>query len=207
MIPKPWKSVFGLAVFLFISNPGLAVPITYTYEGIGSGTFDGSAFSFAPFTFAALAYTESVFLQIPGELRNLHIATTVDIDGFGDYSVTDATETYLAEGQSGGLIGPNGNWITINEPEIVSVGYQLDTDFSPVLEASVVGGDEGKEIRPTGGTLVFSSFDQVVFSATTLVPFDLCDFDGNGQCDIGDLNAMLTVGPVARCFCSTQPAV
>ena len=174
MIKSILRNTIGFMALFFISISAFAVPITYTYEGTGSGSLSLGHLKFASssFTITALADTGNIAPWPSADIQNTHLGTTIDIAGLGMFTITTPSHTWIAEGCCGGL-GEDlaANWITINESAFVNVGYGLDTNLGPVLDASPSHVSQFVGVATTGGILSFSSISEVSFiAAVAAVP-------------------------------------
>ena len=145
-----------------------AAPITYVYDGIGTGTLEGSPFTSAAFTITASADTTNITVWADATYgpQNTHLSSLIDITGLGSFSITAPSHSWMSgtdngRGGLGANLGPN--WITFEDPDLI--GYGLDTLFGPVLENSPLNIDQFAGVATTGGTLVFSSISSVTFTA------------------------------------------
>jgi hypothetical protein len=153
---------------LLFSLSAQAAPITYIYDGFGTGTLGGSPFTDAAFTITASADTDNITVWPNGGYipQNTHLSTVIDIAGLGSFSITTPSHSWMlgSGGGSGGL-GRNLslNWLTLTEPALI--GYGLDTSIGPVLENSPLHASQFRDVATTGGTLAFSSITEVTFTA------------------------------------------
>jgi hypothetical protein len=156
--------MFKLASLLLLVTAGSAVASTieYTFAGTGSGTVGTFTFSDVPITIEVLGNTLAVSKQGPGEYINPGI-TTLFIPGIGDVTVTDSTQMF-SNIESGIGIGDN----TANFAMFYlspSDGYNLETDFGPLFNATPGAVDQFHSIRTTDGTLDMSLWENVTFTA------------------------------------------
>jgi hypothetical protein len=173
-------AVFLVAI-LAATKSTQAVPITYVYEGIGTGTIGQTAFSSATYKITGYADTDNVDPWANADLINRHYGSTVEIGGVGIFVMNINTHTWIwQEGRSGGLGSPN--LITINnEPAFNDIGYGLDTELGPVLDTTPRDTEQFHDISTSGGDLTFSTINNVVFTArfSTFT----ADFDQDGDVD------------------------
>ena len=161
---------FLLGAVLALGVPAFGVPITYTYQGVGSGTLGTQSFTSAQFTFTAQADTNNIapWVNAGGGPQNTHLSATILITGLGVFGVTTPSHTWLAQGCCGGLGADlSANWVTIDEPALIGVGYGLDTNFGPVVDNSPSHVNQFTNVGTGGGTLRFSSISTVTFTAST----------------------------------------
>lgn len=152
------------------SLPAFAVPITYIYAGHGGGSLGEAIFSDRAFTITALADTDNIapWSSAGGGPQNTHISTTIDIGGLGLLTINTPSHTWLAAGCCGGL-GQNLslNWITIDAPALVSVGYDLSTNIGPIVDNTPSHFNQFANVSTSGGLLSFRDISDVTFSAIT----------------------------------------
>jgi len=110
-------------------------------------------------------------LAAGGSPQNTHLSATINISGLGIFNITTASHTWLAQNNSGGL-GRNlsVNWITLNEPGLISVSYGLATNLGPILESAPENVIQFTGVSTEGGLLAFTSISSVTFTAVTGTP-------------------------------------
>ena len=159
------KKLLG-AIFLLLPGIVFAVPITYIYDGSGSGTLGVNGFSGA-FTITALADTDNILPWVNADLQNTHLSTVIDIQGLGTFTINAASHTWIANGCCGG-IGADlaANWITISEAAFHSVGYALDTNLGPILDNTPTNVVQFQNVATSGGALSFSDIAWITFTSS-----------------------------------------
>lgn len=162
----------ALLTCVFAAQPATAVPITYFYEGIGSGTLGNTAFTDANFLITASADTANITiwpLATDGP-QNTHLATSIHIAGLGTHSINTPSHSWMSGSNNGaGGLGENlsVNWITLSQPALV--GYGLNTNIGPIVENNPVNVSQFHDVNSSGGLLTFSSITTVTFTAR-LIP-------------------------------------
>ncbi len=160
---------FVLFLALSISNTVFAAPITYVYEGIGTGSLGLTDFTDREFVITASADTNNISPWIMADLQNTHLNTTIEIAGLGLFTITTPSHTWIAETCCGGIGADlDANWITIDENAFVNVGYTLDTILGPIIDNSPSAVSQFADVATTGGTLSFSSMSTVTFTAVPI---------------------------------------
>ncbi len=151
------------------SSPANAVPITYTYDGVGSGTIGTSTFSGAAFSIVASADTDNIQPWSNADLQNTHLSTSIHISGVGTFDILTASHTWIAQNCCAG-IGEDlsSNWITMNSTQLIDVGYGLDTNIGPIIDNSPSNINQFTGVSTSGGTMAFSSVSTVSFTATVV---------------------------------------
>jgi len=167
------KSLISLAAALSLLPLGaLALPIVYTYSGVGSGMVGGTTFGDASFTITANADTDNIqpWMNAFGGPQNTHLSTSIQIAGVGIFTIITPSHTWLSQTNSGGLGANLGtNWITLDAPEFVSVGYGLATNFGPVVDSTPSDFSQFYGVQTSGGSLSIEPIQTVTFQAA-LVP-------------------------------------
>lgn len=120
-----------------------------------------------------------------------------------------------------GLRGTNGagtNWTatffngksqffaaTVVDQYLLPIGTTALAQFQPGLTGSDFGGVSGSSVGAANAVEIGVNFSTgspgaTIFGTIQFVDFpeDFCDFDGDDDCDINDLNMLLQEGPVAR---------
>lgn len=149
-----------------------ASSITYTYTGEGTGSLAGESFVNTPFIITAQADTNDIGTWWGSGLQNTHISATVSLEGFGLFSFASATHTWIENDCCLGF-GYNlgANLITFSNPAIMSVGYDLSTAFSPVLDMGASTQGQFINVATSGGFLTIDHLNGVTFEASvTTIP-------------------------------------
>ena len=167
------KILVAIAAVLLLPFAASATPITYSYTGVGSGSFNGQAFRNTEFVITAQADTDNIGGWCCSNAQNTHSSTSISLDGFGTFSFLSSTHTWIAESCCMGF-GNNlaSNYITLDGvPALLNVGYGLDTAIGPITDFSPTTHGQFNNVGTSGGLLTISSLDHVTFEAvTTAVP-------------------------------------
>jgi len=160
------RFLLAIAGLVLLPMAAMASPITYIYSGSASGSLDSVDFSDAGFVITAQADTDHIGPWFDGTLQNTHLSATVALSGFGSFSFSDATHTWIAEDCCMG-IGKDFsfNYLTLFTPDIVSVGYDLAMPVGPIYDPSASTQGQFVDIGTSGGALTFASVSDVSFQA------------------------------------------
>jgi hypothetical protein len=79
-------SLSGTAIV--IATSAWAVPIRYTYEGVGLGVFGGKQFDLRSFVITGVAEAANIEQDPGGTIKNAHLSTKVWIEGLGGATVS-----------------------------------------------------------------------------------------------------------------------
>ncbi|MBP6765097.1 MAG: hypothetical protein KA141_08875 [Rubrivivax sp.] len=157
-----------LAAALLMPVAAWAVPITYIYSGTGSGSLGGTNFSSTGFIITAQADTDNIAPWSSATLQNTHSSATVTLLGFGTFTLTAPTHTWIADNCCLGIGADlSSNYLTLFNPAIVSVGYALATDIGPILDATASTQNQFVGIETSGGDLSISQLNGASFQAIT----------------------------------------
>ena len=137
--------------------------------GTATGDLGGAGFSGASFVITAQADTGNIGPWCCSPMQNTHSSATVDLAGFGTFSFSGATHTWIAPNCCLGF-GANlaANYLTLFSPAIVSVGYGLATNIGPIVDATASTQGQFVSVATSGGALTFSQLGPVTFQATTV---------------------------------------
>jgi hypothetical protein len=166
-----WTARIIVGWFLF-SGIGLAGPITFTFEGTGSGSGTTSPASFfnAPFTFSLTTDTTLISSTPTGFVTPLVAPGSVSLDG--------TTGTFLfgsgpgngvgveVDGSSISLLLEENYWegAGVSGDSSSLAGYDLESALGPLILDSPGG---GMTIPTSFGTFSFWSVSNATFTATT----------------------------------------
>jgi hypothetical protein len=165
-------------VLLVLSRPATAEPITYLYEGTGSGTIGPDAFVDAAFRITARADADDVaFWALGGDaIQNTHSSANIAVAGLGSFAILTPSHTWGSnEFLSSALVGlgraEGANWITVNEQPLYA--YNLATSVGPILETNPQDVEQFHDVVTTGGLLTFTVINEVTFTAIIPEPGSL----------------------------------
>ena len=161
-------AALGLATLSLslISLPKVAqaAPITYTWTGIGSGTFNGTGFTNQSFTMIGIGDTTSVATRnFAGNLwpSVLLTSTTIAVNGFTTATVTTAP-FYIANVGSSSLVFLNsGITAGVQLGVTGSSSYDLISNFAPTAAAYT----DSATMATNQGNVSFSSSSSGTFTA------------------------------------------
>jgi len=152
-----------LAIFLVLCSANVfARPVTITYEGVASGSLDGTAFTNVAFTIVGNADTTDVAGTGCG-LYVVHQSTTVALEGLGKFS-------FLTDGVAGYGSNRNGTGMSFMHSSAPFSGL-IDLNKSPCVDGdlfsyqvvnsnmNISGWEDGGSASPVmtdGGRLIFN---------------------------------------------------
>lgn len=156
----------GLAVLFWAlaASPAQASPITFTIDGVGTGSLGGQAFQDAAFQIVALADTDDVF-AISSGFQVVNSTTTVSVFtvGSGDFTNeirTTSNQTSLR----GGFGDSNVNRAILFVNNAAFGSYDLQSAFGPVSGSPTF--NAFFPFPTTFGDFLLSDVGQVTFTAT-----------------------------------------
>ena len=170
-----------------LASPGAAVPINYTFSGIGNGSLGSSAFTDATFTIRVAADTEAVY-QLPEPGYTIFgvrdVASDITISGFATASFTEDRTVLVNQTNATLGFADSGFGDEINLTDGSFVSYDLRSDFASLLIPGALAPPDGLFNDPSSlGLITLEQIRDVTFSATTLVPPLAADFNGDDVVD------------------------
>lgn len=157
-----------LAAALLMPMGAWAVPITYIYSGTGSGSLAGTDFFSTGFVITAQADTDNIAPWGNATVQNTHASATITLSGFGTFSFTAPTHTWIADNCCMGIGADlSSNYLTLFSPAIASVGYALATDIGPIFDAFATTQGQFTGIETSGGELSITQLNGASFQAIT----------------------------------------
>jgi hypothetical protein len=147
-----------LTCLLLAPLSALAVPISYIYSGVGSGSLAGNAFS-TSFVIEAQADTDNVAPWVNATVQNTHLSAKISIGGIGTFAFTQPSHTWAAAGFGGGIGEDLSiNWLTLWNAPMGS--YDLVSNFTSTGAGDTSG--QFVNVATTGGLLSVSSLQGAV---------------------------------------------
>jgi len=160
----------NLAVILLLAvGSAQASPIEYVFEGVGSGSLNGSVFSDASFQFVFSGDTDNLYYVDCGlciVIANPVANGQISIDGFGTGVLTTVWDVFVnLDASSVGFAKAPEGFPQLFMP--IQDYYELDSAYGPVTSftPSALLGVVGSSIGP----LDFSNISELTFTATTTV--------------------------------------
>jgi len=163
--------------YVFIALTALSCafgdPITYTFTGNADGTIDGTNFTDAKLTVTASGDTSDVTFNAPNQTYFLNFSggmADFTINGIGGGTFTDA---YVFDNQEFGVagFGLTSDIIQTHDSSIGSTSfasYNLKSAIGPLgPESSDPSTGDWVGLATSLGSLTVTSYDNVVFQATT----------------------------------------
>jgi hypothetical protein len=162
-----------LAMVAVSASPALADPMTFTHEGSGSGTLDGSPFGASEFIITAFGDTGNRLSSGGGWYIN-HSSASISITGVGDFDLLTPTRTFVNNGvyivgfSHAGASGAD----LFNGPESLLFGsWDMLGPIGPISwSGELKQWDVFPQINTTGGLLVFDDGTPGATFTATMVP-------------------------------------
>jgi len=160
---------------LFAAGLAGAATITYTFQGVATGTAGLTAFTNEPFTISLTTGTSDITtpsccsedLSTPGGIDG-----TVYIDTIGTADLADTQAVFVnPEEETIGIWHyDEPDWLDIVTSDALT--YNLQTAIGPITPSAAFGNVQmgGHYLQSYLGNLVFSSVSDVTFSATIATP-------------------------------------
>lgn len=148
-----------------------ATPITYIYDGTGSGTIGGTPFTNAAFTITGQGDTDDVASCGGGCQEIDHSATSVTIEGIGTFAITSPLRTYL--NTTPGLSRqnpPGGDLYNLHTGNFA--GWDLVSDWGPEVTTGSLLQWSSTPVNTDGGVLVFTDNGTVPGSFQAILGLD-----------------------------------
>jgi hypothetical protein len=166
--------LISVVICIAAVNPAQAVPITFSFAGVGSGNLDTTVFSNAAFEVLIPADTDDVQpfpwpdpdRPDPTSPCILNLSGTIDISGVG--IGTFVKPLYVFDSQKSGAVG-FGNWTQYDliNLDVVGVGldtYDLTTPLGPITDLDPYFG-QFRNVELSIGYLTFTSMFYATFTA------------------------------------------
>ena len=149
-------------------NPIQAVPIIFSFKGVGSGNLDTTSFANAAFEVLIPADTDDVEPSqwTPDTFHIVNLSGTIDISGVGTGSFIEPL--YIFDNQRVGAVG-FGNLTEHDLIDLYLVGvgldtYDLTTPFGPITDTDPFFA-QFKNVELSIGALTFTSMSYATFTA------------------------------------------
>jgi hypothetical protein len=145
-----------------------AESITFTFDGTGSGTLGGSAFSDEAFTITVIADTLDVASCGSGVVSVDSLSADIFISGFE--VATFSISTRVFDHSSGALGFSRGTCVGADLLDIrddAFMTYDLTTSIGPIFVAQPFAVEQFLNIPTTGGILTMRSAQDITFNAET----------------------------------------
>jgi hypothetical protein len=122
----------GIAAFAFSAQVS-AVPIDYSFTGIGSGSLGGTAFSDAAFTITAWADTDDIAQSGPDIDLVIASMSTIDIAGFAT-ATFDFTSGVTSNRTNDVILFSDFSALAVYIFDAPGNTYDLSSDFGPLTD-------------------------------------------------------------------------
>lgn len=169
------RKLLGSLVLLLVAFGAQATPITFTFSGTGSGSFDQVAFSDAAFNIQIFGDTNDVLDPAQNLDLTANLTSLVTVSGVGQGSFTDSLFVFGGAGEDYlgfGTVFSNGNLIAFFNPDNSLTAFDLKSNFGPIVEVND-NLNQFVNAATTAGDLTFDTMSPVTFTAqldTTQVP-------------------------------------
>lgn len=159
----------GLATGLFwVGMVGMAsaTPITYSFDGIGSGVLGGTAFANTEISFDLHADTDDVYGA--GTFFNNVNSSAINIVGFSTASFTTVGLKMFMNSSNNALgFGDSMHNDLLDIMDSALAGYDLTTSIGVTYEPDPFAFSQFNNVSTTFGLMTLSNVNWVNFSATT----------------------------------------
>jgi len=164
------KFLCSAIILLSSASSVLAVPITYSFSGIASGTYNGNLFSNSSFMLQITGDTVNAGSFGPG-LRYIDtgLTNTLAMAGLVTSSITDGGLSVFNNqgGKEAGFRSNNHNDLIDIGPDALLAAYGLISDIGPIYDATPYISQFRYVALQNGATLSLSSLQNASFTATT----------------------------------------
>ena len=168
-----------MLTLLVLHAPGaFADPITFTHQGVGSGSIGGTPFSSTSFVITAVGNTINV--QSFGAGFSIdHDSAMISITGVGTFIFTTGTRTFV--NNSGQIVGfsragTNGADLFNGPVSPLFAGWDMLSAIGPIAGDGGIlqWGPPNPEVFTNGGQLIFNdSGSPVIFTASVSQPGEI----------------------------------
>lgn len=162
----------AVLAFLLSATAALAVPITYTFSGTGSGTWGLESFFDVFFSVTLPGDTGNVTVSSPGIWQNTNLTGTIDISGLGTGTFTPPLLVFVNNNLD--AVGFSDSAYAYDYLDLYKAGvgldtYQLTTSFGPVTNPDSMYLDING-VATSQGDLSFTGVEQasLTFSANAV---------------------------------------
>ena len=187
---KPTALSLGVALALGVASQSPAAPITFTQEGLGSGTLNNVPFPVSDFVITAVGDTDDRTSFGKEGFTIVHITASISIDGVGTVDFITATLTFVNNETSFAGFSkfpPLGDLFDVSDPIFAS--WDMLSSIGPVTDESgwLLQWGLSPVVVTTGGVLFFDTDLSVMatFTASTIAPGCPWDCGGDDDGDVG----------------------
>jgi PEP-CTERM motif len=165
------RALLGIG-FVAASAGAAAVPLTYSFTGLASGTLEMTSFSDASFQILLNTDTQTGSQAYSGTVSIGGLGTVAFLGGpaYVFFSPSFANSTPVNRGQPGvgfgGFAGQPFDIAGISGPAMA--GYVLGTASAPRNGDGYLADGQFSNVNTSGGSLTVTAFDQAVFQAVVV---------------------------------------
>jgi hypothetical protein len=157
----------SLLLFFGSAVTALAVPITFTFQGVGSGDFDESSF-FSNADIVFNLYADTDFVSIAGNIYTLEtIGSLIQIDGYDSTSFTYDKRMFMNSSNNALGFQDDTHFDLLVIKDDGLSGYDLKTDIGPIYEDNPSSYQQFSDVSTGLGLMDLMSADWVNFTAST----------------------------------------
>jgi hypothetical protein len=166
------KLLAGLATGLFLIgmvDMVNAAPITYSFQGIGSGVLNSVSFTNTDISFELYADTDGVYSGGTDILKNNVNSSAINITGFSTASFTTADLKMFMNLDNNGLgFQDSIHFDLLDIQDGALSGYNLATDIGVIYEPEPLAYTQFNNVSTTLGPMSLNDVSWVNFSATVV---------------------------------------
>ncbi len=163
---KVLNLLVGILLVFAVAGSASATPITYTFEGYGSGSLGGSSFSQVMISFDLVAETTAVYGS--STFYNDVLNSFINVDGFSTATFTTPGLRMFMNSSNNALGFQDTNHhdlLDIKDPALA--GYDLRTSIGTIFEPDPFAINQFNNVSTTLGLMSLTNVDWVNFSART----------------------------------------
>ena len=158
---------------VFLSGSVLvASPMTYIYEGAGSGSLNGVAFAESRFVITAIGDTDDVIVIDSSSSFLNHRSVSIGIDGVGSYEINTQTRTFVNNASKIAGFSRGGDWgadLIWFGPDESFASWDLVTQLDTVSgTGELMQWGSSSRIQTDGGALVFDDIRNMEMDFTAV---------------------------------------
>jgi hypothetical protein len=154
-----------LLLLMGVANSAFAVPITYSFQGVGSGSLGGTAFTDQNISFELFADTDGVY-DGPSIWHNDITSSAINVTGFSTASFTTAGLRMFMNDSNDALgFQDSAHYDLLDIQDPILDGYDLTTAIGVVHEPNPSAYYQFVDVSTTLGNMTLSNVTWVDFEA------------------------------------------